>query len=177
RITRLAATANLFQVCLKPDPLAGLSSFSDSSIPITNTTESWQFEPDADAAIVLADCVPIQGDTEYHLGGRFFVQGSQPGDPHILISAILFDGPDCTGSVLTSPSTNNIALTDQWFMKSTTRFTPAEAVSAHFRINVFNDTTDAFQVHGDTMFIIDITPVFNDGFESSDTSAWSITVP
>lgn len=62
-------------------------------------------------------------------------------------------------------------------MKSTTRFTPPEAVSVRFRINVFNSTTDAFQVHGDTMFLIDITPLFNDGFESSDTSAWSITMP
>lgn len=154
------------------DPTADAHGSPDSgSIMVT------QIAGDTDAAIIVADCVPLQGDTEYILGGRFYVDGSQPGDPHILVGASLFDGPDCTGNILTSPATNNAALTDQWFMKSTTRLTPTEAVSAQFKINVFSSTTDAFQIHGDTMFIIDITPLFADGFESSDTSAWSDTVP
>ena len=45
-----------------------------------------------------------------------------------------------------------------------------------FRISVFNSTTDAFEALADSMFIIK-TRIFEDGFESSDTSFWSATVP
>lgn len=132
---------------------------------------------DLDGASVFADCVPIQAETEVLLGGWFFVDGSEPGEPHVMIQTAIYDAPDCTGTFLQGIATNNIASTDQWFMKSTYRVIETGAVSAQFIIIAFNDSTDAFQVHGDTMFIIDLMPLFDDGFESSDTSAWSTTVP
>lgn len=135
-----------------------------------------QVDGDADAAIGLADCVPVEGNEEYILGGGFYVVGALPGTPHVMLSATLYDGPDCTGSFLASPSTNNIALVDQWFMKSTTQVIDPAAVSARLRINVFNSTTDAFEALTDSMFISK-TQIFEDGFESSDTGRWSSAVP
>jgi len=135
-----------------------------------------QVDGDADAAMSLADCVPVEGNKEYFLGGGFYVVGAQPGTPHVMVSAILYDGPDCTGSYVSSPSTNNIALVDQWFMKSTTQVIGPAAVSAILRINVFNSTTDAFEALADSMFIKK-THIFEDGFESSNTDNWSTTVP
>lgn len=135
-----------------------------------------QVDGDADAAMSLAECVPVEGNKEYFLGGGFYIAGSQPGTPHVTVSAILFDGSDCTGSYLTSPSTNNAALVDQWFMKSTTQVIDPAAVSTMLRINVFNLTTDAFEVLVDSVFILK-TQIFEDGFESSDTGDWSSTVP
>lgn len=135
-----------------------------------------QVDGDADAAMSLADCVPVEGNREYFLGGGFYVVGSQPGTPHVIVSATLFDGSDCTGSYLTSPSTNNVALVDQWFVKSTTQVIDPAAVSTMLRINVFNSTTDAFEALVDSMFIIK-TQIFEDGFESSDTGYWSATAP
>ncbi len=134
-----------------------------------------QVEGDASSAMSLADCVPVEGNTEYILGGGFYVDGSQIGTPHILVTASLYDGSGCTGSNLPSPSTNNFALADQWFMKSTTRVIDAAALSAMLRISVFNFSTDAFEVLADSMFIKK-TQIFEDGFESSDTSVWSATV-
>ncbi len=136
-----------------------------------------QIQDDVDVAAAVADCVPIESETEYTFGGRFHVTAAQPGDPGILIGLTMFDGPDCTGTILMNPGTNNHVLIDQWFLKSGTRFTPPGALSADFHVLIFNGSTDLYQVHSDTMFVIDITPVFNDGFESSDTGAWSLTMP
>ncbi len=135
-----------------------------------------QVDGDADAAMSLADCLPVEGNKEYMLGGGFFVDGSQTGTPHVMVSATLYDGTNCTGSYLTSPSTNNVALVDQWFMKSTTQVIHPAAVSTMLRISVFNSTTDAFEALADSMFL-KRTQIFEDGFESSDTSFWSATVP
>lgn len=135
-----------------------------------------QIAGDSDAAIVLADCVSISPNTEYRFGGRIYVQGGQPGTPHVLVGLSQYDGPGCTGSALTSPSTTNLVTTGEWMMKEGTWTTPSVAVSARFKINIFNLTTDTFEVHGDTMFVMDNTPLFEDGFEIGDTGQWSDTV-
>jgi hypothetical protein len=136
-----------------------------------------QITGDIDAAVAVADCVSITPNTEYRFGGRIYVQGAQPGTPRVLVGLALYDGPGCTGSALSGPSTSNLVTTDQWMMKESSWITQPEAVSARFRVNIFNSTTDTFEVHGDTMFVIDNTRLFEDGFEDGNTGQWSSTLP
>lgn len=133
-----------------------------------------QVQDDTDFAGVLSDCFLIEGGYEYSFGGRFYIDGTQPGDPGIVITANSYSSANCEGATIDSPGTNNFVLTDEWFLKGTSfRLFPVEANSARLRISTFNNTTDQFLVYADSMYFSNSTIILKDGFESSDTNAWS----
>jgi len=133
-----------------------------------------QVQDDADFAGVLSDCFLIEGGYEYSFGGRFYVDGTQPGDPRIVITANSYSSANCEGVPIDSPGTNNIALTDEWFLKDTSfRLFSVEANSARLRISIFNNTTDQFLVYADSIYFSNSTIILRDGFESSGSNARS----
>ncbi len=140
------------------------SSIDIGSDPSSGSMIILQENGDIDAAASVADCIPVHGGASYFFGGGFLVAAGQPGTPHILVVMALYDGPDCTGSGLTSPGTVNSASVGSWFIKSATSTIDAAALSAEPAILIFNGTDEAFQVHADSMFIIEM-PIFDDGFE------------
>lgn len=124
-----------------------------------------QQDGDVDAAVSQADCVPVTGGTEHSFGGHIYVTSDQPGTPRVLMGLSLYDGPNCTGAGLISPSTSNIVSSfDTWIMKSTTAVIDDFAVSARLRINIFNLTTEPLKIRVDSMFILG-PMIFEDGFE------------
>lgn len=170
-----------------PDFDTGIDPWS----PVSNAQISWEPKIDMDsdpnsgsmlivqvqgatnAALVLSECFPIEGGSEYTFGGRFFIDGTQPGDPGIVISGISFSSANCEGAAIDAPGTNNFVVTDEWFLKGTSfRLFSVEANSARLRISSANRTDDEFFVYADSMYFFPSSNIFRDGFESSDAGAW-----
>lgn len=165
---------------LVPNPdfdsgIDGWSGFSSAEIswdpgqdvdgdPGSGSVRIVQVRDDPDLAGLQSSCFAIGGGT-YDFGGWFFVDGSQPGNHGIVLGLRVFDGPDCSGALLLSPSTNNFVLADSWFIKlSADRSVPDSAVSGRLTVSVFNRSPEPFDVLADGFFVIG--RIFVDGFES-----------
>ena len=136
------------------------------SNPVSGSMLIIQVQDDTNSAQVWSDCFLIEGGYEYSFGGWFYIDGTQPGDPGIVILARSFSSTNCEGAAIDTPGTNNIAFTDEWFLKSTSfRLFSDEANSARLIINTFNNTNDEFFVYADSMYFSSST-LFRDGFES-----------
>ncbi|MCP4898916.1 MAG: hypothetical protein GY906_18245, partial [bacterium] len=128
------------------------------------------------AGIAMADCVSVVPNVNFSFGGNFLIDSGQGGVSRVLVGLTLFDGPSCSGSPLTSPSTTNSAIEDVWFEKIMTWVMPGNALSASLRVNAFNGDATKFVIRADAFHVGEV-PIFADGFESGDTSAWSSVMP
>jgi hypothetical protein len=171
------------------DPVAcTLASWSSSSPPSVELDSS-----DADgsplsgsahntAPVVgfdLFQCVPVAGGQPHRLAGALRV-GAAPG---VVVGfearCRYYDAAGC-GGALVGQAVFPVAVTDTGatFLSfdETVAVSPL-AVSARCAFTVDEPAAGSFDAYVDRLFFGLLDLIFSDGFESGDTSAWTVTVP
>ena len=88
----------------------------------------------------------------------------------------------CGGAVTAAPSSTMIDLAGGTIGAGATCAISVQVTATSFGVfvNVTSDLTSSFGNSGtasDTITVAELQSIFEDGFESGDTSAWSKTVP
>lgn len=116
-------------------------------------------------------CIDVEPSVGYTVGGSArLVSGAQPWDCHL--SATLYFEPDCSGSQFGADDL--IPITSDWTDFSRLFLMHETTQSVQVRFTCYNAAAD-FVVRLDDFWFA--AAIFRDGFESGDTSAWSIAVP
>jgi hypothetical protein len=96
------------------------------------------------------------------------------------VQLVVYPGPDCTGNYIDVLNTLHVtqASPGVWHLSRLTLPTaPDGTASVRFVIsNSKQSTGGSLVIHFDDAFLF-LGDLFSDGFESGDTSAWSVTVP
>ena len=148
--------------------------FSDSQVSgsaqMTNLTASTIF--------ALGQCVEVLPDFECLLRARLRIDIAVGSNLTLIQSCKYFSNLGCMGATLTSLEPA-IVLGDSdgdWQLLEHPTTSPSDAVSALCSIDLLTATGEDFNVFFDAMSLSCLNLLFEDGFESGDTSAWSDTV-
>jgi uncharacterized repeat protein (TIGR01451 family) len=164
--------------------LAGWSSTNPSDVEIDT--------PDADGsplsgsahntgALVgfdLVQCVPVAGGANLDLRVAMRVDAGPTVVASLGSTCTFFNAPACGGGTVGSQQFFE-ALSDTAGGFASFEYnvsTPAAAVSASCRFEVESPFGDPFEAYLDHAFLGG-SEIFSDGFETGDTSRWSVTVP
>ncbi len=140
-------------------------------------------EPDGNGAAfaILLQCLPVTEGAELEGSAQVYQSSGQScGDGHGLFWYRYHDTTDCTGSQVGSLRFSSYSqVWDAWAETSINETVPAHAQSAEFYLAVIcQDAGQSLSVHFDNVVVIvDSMAIFEDGFESSDLSGWSSSVP
>ncbi|MCH9651413.1 MAG: cohesin domain-containing protein [Deltaproteobacteria bacterium] len=134
----------------------------------------------AGETFALAQCVALDGTEVYRVGGRARVLSGLPNDPVEFASVSFFDDLDCGGELLGTASSNQVLgdTAGAWSEELASEVVaPVGGGSALVSFIVEAGVSADFVTHFDSLFFARRTAFFADGFESGDTSAWTLTVP
>ncbi|MEM7584571.1 MAG: GEVED domain-containing protein [Acidobacteriota bacterium] len=155
--------------------VAGSEDVQDSSL-----SGSAQFQVSESAPVALRQCVPAMAGRSYRLMASARFQPLADATANLTLGCEFFDDTTCGGSVL------NELISIQplgpggtvWEGFEFLLEAPPQTASARCRVEVEPDDT------GDPGLDVDVDdlslgegPIFADGFESGDTSAWDTSVP
>ncbi len=156
-------------VSTHPDDVDG-SSLSGSAL----------FEVSEPGNPLLRQCVPATAGHTYRLAANLRFQPMVAATATAVLACEYFDGVSCDGSVLDELiSTRFLTPANQvWQGFEFLPVAPPQSASARCRVEVMptNGMDPNFELGVDGLFVGE-GPLFADGFESEDTSAWSATVP
>ena len=108
------------------------------------------------------------------------IESTEPGAPRVGARIDYFDGAACSGALLDSTFSPPVAGDTGGFgsyLGLARSSSPAAALSVLVSVQVEGEAATVFTVRLDDLFYGNTPSLFSDGFESSDTSAWSSTVP
>ncbi len=129
-------------------------------------------------SFALSQCLPVPAAISRSLGGWTRLTAAPGVFVGFTESCEFFDQADCNGSSL-GLSLNGLLLQDtggEWVLLAGQIEAPASAVSALCSFQFDSSTGNAFEALLDSTRL-DNSMIFADGFESGDTSAWSVTEP
>ena len=153
------------------DSLDVETSDQSGSARVENLTQSQTFQ--------LDQCVAVLGDGEHRFSFELLLTAAPEVGITLSRSCAFFDGPSCSGG---EPppwlAATLVFSTGSAFVPLEATFTaPATAASALCGVTLSTASGEAFVAHVDAMALVTLGSVFNDGFESGDTSAWTAAVP
>ncbi|MEM1181733.1 MAG: SdrD B-like domain-containing protein [Acidobacteriota bacterium] len=132
------------------------------------------------ARFALDQCVELEGGggTPLQFAGAFRLETEAP-SINMGLGCEFFDGPGCRGqSLLLTVGSAALGDTDSsWLELFHTMTAPESAQSTRCSAAVSNLAGDAFEARIDRLRLTDSGALFEDGFESGDTAAWSETFP
>ena len=168
---------NLVPNCDFAVDLAEWTLFGDSAVHVP---DDGHFAPGCVAidrnggpgtTIATSACIEVEPDAGYTSGGSArLASGTQPWECRLSVSQ--WSEANCSGSVF-DPS-ELVPITNAWTEFSRLDRMQATTLSAQVRFVCYNPAAD-FVVRLDDFWLS--SAIFTDGFESGDTSAWSIAVP
>jgi hypothetical protein len=133
------------------------------------------------ARYVGRQCVELPAtDQVYALSGYLYVPLGQSGDGWGKLGLVWYSLPGCAAAgFIGGDDTPNVVADSSW---QTTALqladAPATAVSVYVTItNQKTSTSGTFEIYADELSLVMLDKLFVDGFESSDTTAWSVSVP
>lgn len=129
----------------------------------------------------ITQCIEsIEAGRSYELSAWLDISPSQSGEGNAKLFVWWRDEPGCTGTQSTALATPYTVTTSGWELRSApAEVAPAGTVSATLYLNVVKSSmvADTFYVSFDDIDLRIEGSLFFDGFESSDTSAWSAVTP
>lgn len=149
------------------DPSSGCGFAASTDAPVTNSG--------------IVQCVePIVAGESYKLSAWLDISPSQEGDGSVGLFVWWRDGAGCTGTQTHALATPYVGSTAGWEqLTAAPEVAPAGTVSATLYLNIVKSSPlgDDYYVSFDGIDLHPAVSLFSDGFESSDTSAWTVTVP
>jgi hypothetical protein len=120
----------------------------------------------------------VTGLTEYLVSANTLVPSGQSETGYTYLVIQWYDSPSCGGSQLGADFTPGIIspTADVWYRDWVTVEAPSGAQTARLILNVLKyQDTGTLEAHFDNVGFVEI--IFVDGFESGDTTSWSVTIP
>ena len=135
-------------------------------------------------AFALSQCVAVDlaslfQDNPFRLGASFRLDAAAEVQVGASAFCRFFDQVACAGNELGTASTPSDILEDtsgQFLLRSETFDLPVGALSAQCQVDWVAPGAEIFTGYADDIFLNGEGPIFEDGFESGDTSAWSSSV-
>ena len=131
------------------------------------------------AVWALSQCFSISA-SPVEASGWTEIESSVGGAPVIGARLDFFDGAGCSGAVVgatLSPPVAGDTGGFRTYLRLTRSSPPAAALSVLVSLEVEGGTAATFTVRFDDLFYGSTPSLFSDGFESGDTSAWSVSAP
>jgi hypothetical protein len=134
-------------------------------------------------AFAIGQCVDLDLASRYQANPlRVGAQFRLDAGPGVLVATAgvcqIFDAAGCAGSVLDTLTTPNDILSDTtgtFLVRRGSGDASAGAASALCQLEWLQPDGSAFTAYGDAFYLNAEGPIFSDGFESEDFSAWSFT--
>lgn len=129
--------------------------------------------------LAMGQCVATSAGSVHLFGGFARLE---PGSPEVelLRACEFFDGEECSGSALPVQAFfQTLGSPGAWVGFESEIVSPPAASSALCQATLRSVAAAPFEAHLDSLYLRALvsTLIFQDGFESGDTSAWSATVP
>ncbi|MCP4658216.1 MAG: DUF11 domain-containing protein [bacterium] len=126
----------------------------------------------------LAQCVVAPGKELYRASAKGRIASGEGGAPTLVVKVESYAGAICEGSPLAIATSSAIAgdTTDAWIEIAVPAMAALGSGSLRVVIEVLGGSADSFTVDLDHA-MLRVGSLFEDGFESGNTAAWSETVP
>ena len=163
------------------EPVPGSLQWSSSDLSSAPTSGSAEILTAAGSRGVwaLSQCFgALEGPFES--SGWTLVESTVPGAPVVAVRLDFFDAAGCSGALLDSTLSPPVAGDTgglRTYLQLTRSGSPEAARSVLLTVQVEGGAAASFTVRLDDLFHGRPPALFADGFESSDMSAWSLTVP
>ncbi len=163
------------------DPLPGSLAWSANDLDAAPTSGSAEIltASGAGQAWALSQCFAgVEGPFESSAWTT--VESTVPGAPVVGVRLDFFAGAGCTGTLVDSTLSPPVAGDTGGFrtyLKLVRNGSPDTALSVLVTVQVEGGAAASFTVRLDDLFHGHPPALFTDDFESSDTGAWSVTVP
>lgn len=160
--------------------------------PVTwDGASDYQNDPSSGSALILnndpsaayataTQCVDgVVAGEAYRLSTWLRVPPGQTGSGYATVYISWFSQPGCGGAWLSETTTSGISSSDGWTdLPAAVGQAPATAQSARVYLNCYKLSSDGELQASFDHVVFDLNaPIFADGFESGDTSAWSYGPP
>ncbi len=163
----------LSSASIDPDPLDADNDPTSGSALVTNLSTT---AGDSTGALQCID--GITGETGFKMAADILVPDAQSETGYANLLVQWYGGPSCSGSQLGAyltgivpPSSPSVWITNSAIVES-----PSGTQSVRLRLSVRKfEESGTYHAHFDNVELEAI--IFGDGFESSDTSAWSSAMP
>ncbi|MFN7962487.1 MAG: GEVED domain-containing protein [Thermoanaerobaculia bacterium] len=133
--------------------------------------------PGIDTDFSLSQCVNLLATRDYDLGSRVRLAAGTGISITFKRTCELFSAPACSGSLASLPETFVLQDTGGVWLDLNKRLTvPVPAVSLRCSFAFRTATGESFTGNIDHLFLRPLVPLFADGFETGDTSAWALCV-
>ena len=172
--TDVSGWAVTAKVTIEWDPLDADGSPTSGSGLVTNISDT------AGDSTGASQCpAGINEEHTYQVGAEVYIPGGQTETGWADILVRWYSGANCSGLIdLANTSSVTTATPDTWLPVSGSFVAPAGSQSARVRLSVRKqEDTGNLAAHFDNVVFADAALIFQDGFESGDTTAWSNTVP
>ena len=146
-------------------------SADSGSAAVENLTASTDF--------ALGQCVAISATADYALGARVRMATAAAG-VGVRLTCTFYDATDCAGTQVGGPSTSTTFLGDTaatWVDLDGLLIPPVGSDSALCSVDFVTVGGESFEAGVDRVRLVIGDSIFSDGFESGNTSAWSLTLP
>ena len=187
--TGLVAAQNLVT---NGDFANNVAGWAAGVIPVTwDGTSDYQDDPFSGSALILNNALSVTyavanqcvdsvvAGEAYRLSAWLRVPPGQTGSGYATVSISWYNQPGCGGSWLSETSTSGISSSNGWTdLPAAVGQAPATAQSALVYLTCYKLTSDGeLQASFDHVVFSPNAPIFADGFESGNTSAWSAALP
>jgi hypothetical protein len=152
------------------DGLDANDSSSSGSVYLTNPYSNSLLR-------TLRQCIPVAPNTLYVFSAQVYLPSGQMDVGGGALRPEFYDNANCSGSGSAQYS-DTVGVEDTWETASLEFTSPANAVAVGFWLAVESGDNPPLSVHFDEVsMVLGDTLIFEDGFESGNTSAWTSTVP
>jgi hypothetical protein len=168
----VAGWTALSEATLAWDPLDSSGSSTSGSAVVSNLAAS------AGSGTGVLQCIEgLQGGLTYLFDADILVPGGQSNTGQAYLLVQWYDQPGCNlgflGLILGSAVTTG--MTDAWYRVADFGVAPAGTAAARVRLDVLKvQASGSLDAHFDAVGFEEV--LYYDGFESSDTNAWSAVV-
>ena len=163
------------------DPSPGSLAWSADDLDAAPTSGAAEIVTASGAGQVWALSQCFSGPQgPFESSGWTTIESTVAGSPLVGVRLDFFDGAGCSGALLDSTLSPPVAGDTGGFaagLSLSRSSAPELALSVLVTVQIEGDAASAFTVRLDDLFHGRPPALFADGFESSDTSAWSVTLP
>jgi hypothetical protein len=128
---------------------------------------------------IVRQCVDLASLGEvYMLSGYFYIPAGQSGTGWGQLGMAWYSAAGCdAASYVGGADAPSVSTTGQWLQTRGMFLLPTDVVSVYvYAVNTKTRSDGVFQVATDELSFFMLDKIFTDGFESGNTTAWSITI-
>ncbi len=134
-------------------------------------------DPGTLANKAITQCRPAHAGDTYDTRAWYFIPSGQGATGYGQLFVNWFDSDTCLTSPLSGVGAPIVTTLDTWEERQILdQIAPAGTIAARVFLQLTKSSAGTFQLHTDGARLIP-HPFFADGFESGDTTGWSLAVP